>query len=54
VANGVKCSETSVKQLSKKRPAVQKRAIEERVHSGKTPNNEAVSKSVRTSKTVDS
>ena len=54
VANGVKCSETSVKQLSKKRPAVQKRATEERVHSGKTPNNGAVSRSERTSKNVDS
>ena len=54
VDNGVKCNETSAKQLCKKRPAVRKRATEERVHSGKTPNNEAVSKSVRTSKIVDS
>jgi hypothetical protein len=53
-ANGVKCNVISVKQLSKKRPAARKRVIEGRVHSGKTLNNEAVSKSVRTSKIVDS
>lgn len=53
VGNGVKCNGISVKKLSNNPPAVPKQATDVLVPSGKTHSNEAVSKSVRVSKTVD-